>query len=166
MSYLICGEFIFKEVLCLDAQIQFSYTMTELALKEKLSLHLECNIVQPIVYKIVGKKDKILLNGKDLAFLITDSPISDTSDVLIDPYVHESFENPLPTLQRNLDRVDRLLSAILQLEEMSQVIIYFSEGYDDCYPEEKISMERFVERCLQLFHEYDEVPSVKFIIDS
>lgn len=165
MSYLICGKLIFQESLPPGDQIQLSYKVVELALKEQLSLHLECNIVQPIVYEILGQKNQIRFNGTDFAFFITDAPISDTADALISPYEIEPFENPLPTLRKNLNRVNRLLSAVLQLKEIRQVILYLSEGYDDFYREEKISKERFVEHCLQLFNEYGEIPAVKFIID-
>jgi len=161
MSHFLCGRFIFEDGLPRATVVEFSFKVVQEACGHHLAVQLGCNIVQPVVFEILGL-ERASPNNINLPFVITDSPISDTSDDLISPGDFEStLEVGYEILETNLHRVKAFLLSVSEIGAVRAAILCFSEGYDDKYQELDVPLDSFVERCLHVFKEEERVPSLK-----
>ncbi len=164
MSRFLCGEFQFRRPLLEFEQVELAFKLNQLAIENRLGLQLAFNIVQPIVFEILKKKDR-LLTGKEFVFLLTDSPISDTSDETVDPNLLDAIEIK-ETLSANLRRVERFFLSAKETDLLAGVSLYVSLGYDTFYEREEISIGSLAERCVALFNILHGIgiPNTEFII--
>ncbi len=85
MSYFIFGTLFFRAEVTGQEQEECSFKAAEIAVREHFSMQMGVNICQSLVKEILEKQ----CDGdetKCLAFLVTDSPIANTSDGLISPF--------------------------------------------------------------------------------
>ncbi len=161
MSHFLCGKFGFKSHLPVERQEEFSFRLTEAALSNQLALQLGCNIVQEIVFEIL-KMEWATSDAKELPFLVTASPLADSSDGLISP---DTLALPpdlyYAKLGENLQRLIKFLTSINEPGLLSTVTVVFSEGFDDNYEEIVTSADLFVEQCVNAFKKEERVPSLK-----
>lgn len=164
MSHLVCGKFVFDRHLSLEEQVAFSFEVSARALVDNLSIQLSCNIIQDVVFEIL-QLERATLNGVEMAYLITGSPLWDTSDELISPYTAAgSLDDYYVKLTFVLQNIQHLAQYALQAQPVAAIIIFFSEGYDVSYQEISTQLHSFTERCLQAFKEEKQVPCLKVMI--
>src|SRR5271155_4866363 len=164
MSHFLCGELEFRQPLLDNEQVDFAFKLDEWAIKNRLGLQLGFNIVQPVVFDILGKKDRRSTNS-EFVFLLTDSPISNTSDAL----VHPNFIDPMEvknTLNANMQKVQRFLSSAAETGLLAGLSLYVSRGYDTSYAREEISLGFLPERSVSMFNMLHGIgiPSTEFVI--
>lgn len=163
MSSLLCGSFGFARSLDEREQARIGFSIVELAQRERFGVQLGCAVVQPLVFEILGRERTFA--GESLLYLITDSPIWDVSERVIDKFSPEYPEaEPDGTLEERLCRLQRFFVDALKIETIAQVMAVFTVGYSPEYPEETLRADHFVDRMLQLYEGVMEVPSVKLTI--
>jgi hypothetical protein len=157
-------NFNFGRPLLDSEQVDLAFKIQELAIENRLGFQLGCNIVQPVVFEILGKKDR-RLTGKEFVFFITESPISNISDAIVHPNLLDPIEIK-ETLGRNMRRVQRFFSSVAEIESLVGVSLYVSLGYDTSYNREDISLGELAERCVSKFNilRGAGIPSTDFII--
>jgi len=138
---------------------ELAFGLSKAALAQRLHLQLGCNIVQKEVFEIL-KRSEGGLSDLDIAFLLTDSPLSNTSDEIVNPKV-EPLDKPRVIRQR-LRRVAGFLSSVKDFISVSSVSLYISLGSDNSYAEEEIPIGFFANRVTDLYTELFEIPSVCF----
>jgi len=151
MSHFLCGELQFRQPLSDTEQVDLAFTLAELAIKNRLGLQLGFNITQPVIFDILGKKEDRRSTNKECVFLLTDSPISNTSDALVHPNLLDSTEVK-NILSANMRRVERFLSSAAQTGLLAGMSLYVSRGYDTSYAKEEISLGSLAERCVSIFN--------------
>jgi hypothetical protein len=156
MSYFLCGSFVFKTHLSLTERTNFAYKVVEEVCAIRLSIQLSICIVQQIVFEIIGTNSLSELETK-MPFLLTDSPISDVSDELIDL---DDIDGGVEKLKRTLEQLQSFLARIKKTAVVSDVIIYFSEGYDNKYENITSSLDTFTKDCLGVFARSGDVGSL------
>jgi hypothetical protein len=162
MSYFLAGRFQFTHPLTRAERDRAAFLISEGALRNHVAVQLGCNIVQSIVFKILGKE---LAADNELIFLLTDSPISDTSDELID-YLGESREDMIEVVRAHGKRLTEFLTSLRSVESLSRVSLVVSEGYDTAYRSEEADLTRLTNRLVELAAEADWLgfPSVELSI--
>ena len=159
MSYFLCGRIHLTRALSDGDRAELAFSLSNAGLTHRLCLQLDCNIVQSEVVEILQRNDGGL-SDLDFAFLLTDSPLSNTSDEIVNPNV-EPLDKPRAMRER-LRRVAGFLSSAKDLVLVSGVSLYISVGYDNSYAEEEIPIEFFANRVTDLYTEMFEIPSVCF----
>lgn len=94
---------------------------------------------------------------------MTDSPVSDTSEELIEPAL-AVVEQRKSSCEANLARIRRFLVALTHVPHVSAAEIFFTDGGDTSFEEFTVSAERFDEVALAIFLAEPEIPSTKFIV--
>lgn len=163
MSDFLCGKLTFTHKLSIREQAELSFDLVRYALDQRLGLQVGCAIVQPIVFEILGCGRE--LNGIDVPFLITDSPIWDASDEIISKYPSDHLDADAgESLQHRLERVQRFLIASSRVQPVQQITVVLGQGYDDTYEEVTGAAADFVAKIAPRYEDVLEVPSVKFIV--
>jgi hypothetical protein len=163
MSSLLCGTFGFSRSLDEREQGRIGFSIVDLAQRGRFGVQLGCAIVQPLVFEILGRGRPF--SGESLPYLVTDSPIWDVSERVIDRYSPDYPDaEPDGTLAERLSRLQRFFTDALALEAIAQVSAVFTVGYSPAYPEETLRVERFVDRMSQLYEGVAEVPCVKLTL--
>jgi hypothetical protein len=161
MSYFLCGLIHFIRQALENEREELAFVLSKAALEQSLYLQLECNIVQTEVFEILNRKNREL-SDTDFAFLLTDSPLSNTSDEIVNPNV-DPLDKPSVMKQR-LRRVEILLSSMNVLDSISDVSLYISLGYDSSYADEEIPIDFLANRVTDLYTELFHIPSTCFKI--
>jgi hypothetical protein len=156
MSYFLCGSFLFKADLSLVERENFAFEVAAAACANRLSLQLGVCITQPIVFEILGE-NRPSASANKLPFLITDSPIADVSDNLID---FNDVGGGVSSLSRTLGQLQSLFSEIKETEVVASVTVYFSEGFDERYRKVTSLLTEFAATCLEIFTESNETVSL------
>jgi hypothetical protein len=163
MSSLLCGSFELARSLDEREQGRIGFSIVDLAQRERFGVQLGCAVVQPLVFEILGRERTF--SGETLPYLITDSPIWDVSERVIDKFSPDYPEaEPDGTLEERLCRLQRFFAGTLRIETIVKVMAVFTVGFSPEYPEVELCADRFVERMLQLYEGAMEVPSVKLVI--
>jgi len=162
MSYFLTGRFQFTRDLSTHEQIDVAFQLVERAISNRVALQLGCNIAQSIVFEILGKEPTA---GRELLFLLTDSPISDTSDELL-TYWGESQEQIKTKVKSIGTKIRDFLASTRSIDCIARVNFFISEGYDTSYRREEVSLESVVDRLAELAEEYDWLgfPSVEVVV--
>ena len=163
MSSVLCGSFEFSRPLDEREQGGFGFSIVDLAQRERFGVQLGCAVVQPLVFQVLGKVRAF--TGESLPYLITDSPIWDVSERVIDRYSPDyPAAEPDGTLSERLSRLRRFFADALKIECVTQITAVFTAEYSPTYPEETLSADRFLERMEQLYVGVAEAPSVKLTL--
>lgn len=163
MSSLLCGSFGFTRSLEVREQGRIGFSIVDLAQRERFGVQLGCAVVQPLVFEVLGRDRSFI--GESLPYLITDSPIWDVSESVIDKFAPEYPDaEPDGTLVERITRLQRFFSDALKIELIASVTAIFTSGFSPDYAEETLQMDRFVDRMLQLYEGDLDVPSVKLTL--
>ena len=165
MSAFLCGVFRFKRIESRDFQVGFGWRIIRLGVSSNLHFQLGCNIVQDVVFEIL-KIPRPFQDSALLPFLITDSPLTDTSDAVISPSELHSKDDRVRIIRQNFERISSVFAEALTTQELGNIEVILSEGYDTEYPEKRIPITTFVETCISLLEGEWEVPSIRLIIGS
>ena len=157
MSYFLCGSFVLRTDLSLAEREDFAYKVVDESSANRLSIQLGPCIVQRIVFEIIGENISSGLEGK-MPFLITNSPISDVSDELID---FDDIDGGIERLRKTLEQLQSFLTGIKKTANVSEATIYFSEGYDDMYENITSSLTTLTEDCIKIFAASGETVSLR-----
>jgi hypothetical protein len=163
MSYFLAGRFHFTRILSAWEQNQVAFNICRRALDNEIVCQLGCNVVQPIVFEIISTK---MAADDDLVFFLTGSPMSNTSDELLD-YSSKSRSEAIEKIRARAARIKRFLQELNALEVIDYVTLFISEGYDTSYRPELVRLGALTERLLDLAAEYDwqGFPSVVLTIE-
>src|SRR5262249_23320300 len=127
MSSLLCGQLTFSRDLSQREAAELGFSLARVALDERLGLQIGCAVVQPIVLQMVGA-DRAL-EGAKLPFLLTDSPVSDVSERIIDKYAPEyPEEEPDGPLEARLNRVAHFVTKAMAIPEVVRMTLVFADG--------------------------------------
>ncbi len=164
MSSYLFGEFYFRDAPTSSELENLAFSLTAAALHARIHVELAFNIVQRDVFTILKRSDGGI-SSESVAFLLTESPLSNTSDELIAPL------NVMPldlerVIRERLRRVEAFLRSaqLMQFRGLSLYTETWSEGYDAPRREEEISLEFLVDRLLDLYRELHDIPSARFAI--
>ncbi len=164
MSDYLFGEFYFRAVLSTPEQENLAFSLAAAALRARIHVQLAFNIVQRDVFAILKRSDGGL-SSESVAFLLTESPLSNTSDELLGPL------NVMPldmerVIRERLKRVETFLKSarLMDFRGLSLYTETWSEGYDVPRREEDISLEFLVDRLLDLYAELHNIPCARFAI--
>ena len=146
MSFFLCGKFVFRTDQSLTERERFAFEVVGAGCTRRLSVQLDVCITQSIVFEILGE-NRSPSHADKLPFLITDSPISDVSDDLIDFHDIGGAER----LEQTLERLQSLFFEIKKHEVVTEIVVYFSEGYDETYKRITSSLDNFKRDCLEIF---------------
>lgn len=162
MSYFVFGTFKLAKPMDERVLKDIAFAIVECGLSHRLCLQLGHNIVQAgLLFEMFDFKQGSI-PADSLPFLMTDSPISDTSDGLISPY-HVGLGDE-PSLLVNLTRMKRFLVGLAQVHNVAGIDVYFTEGYDHSFEEISVSPDRFDEVALKVFEPAPEIPSTRFVL--
>jgi hypothetical protein len=135
MSYLACGSILLtvssreiKEAVARSASIR--------ALETGMALQLGCNIVQPLVFEVVGRYNE---DTCVVPFLLTASPLDDTSDRLVSPYVLIGEEGDR-TFQRNAKSLELFFSSLLDHKYLQRIDLYVVDSFDESFETRSIQV--------------------------
>lgn len=162
MSYFLAGLFHFGRALSDRERIDTAFELSEKALQNRLALQLAPNLAQPVVFEIL---EKHVAADDELIFLLTASPVSDTSDDIV-TYWNESRDAMVEKIRAHVERVKGFLTSIKTIEALGHVTLFVSEGYDTTYQQERVGLDSLAERFIALAADYDWLgfPSVKLSI--
>src|SRR5262245_41343987 len=129
MSNYLFGELYFRKEVSEAEQQALAFSLTAAALQAGIHVQLAFNIVPKEVLSILGRTDGGL-STKSLAFLLTESPLSNSSDELLEPLNVMPLEMERVIRQR-LGRVETFLrsSQLLGFTKVSLYTETWSEGY-------------------------------------
>lgn len=125
MSYFVCGLISLAGA---DSEVREAEArrISCEALKTGMSVQLGANIVQPLVLKIVGWS-----GGPDtIPFLITASPLSDTSDELVSPYVLVGAPGTAK-FRQNAKHIACFFDAVFAEAHVQRVDLYVVDDFDE-----------------------------------
>jgi len=162
MSYVIFGTFNLRATGDEGATKEAAFQLVERALAQRLHIQLGSNIAHagPLL-EMLGFSSTPLPPDR-LLFLLTDSPISDTSDELISPYCAGIEDEP--SLQVNLFRIQRFLRSVRDVKDITSIDLYFTEGFDVRFERKALRVDEFYEATLQAFGPAPEIPSTHFAV--
>ncbi len=149
MSFFLCGNFILRDDFSQSKRNELAFQILDLGRSHKLSIQLGVCIVQDIVFEIIGETRGLIPETK-LPFLITDSPLSDVSDILID---YADPDNGPARLRSTLTKLHGLFDDLKLTTEVSKMLVFFTEGFDTDYKIISSSLETFEADCLKEFVE-------------
>jgi len=126
----------------------------------KINLLFQHNIHQRDVVEMLD--EQIGKSDVDLFFMLTSSPIHDTSEELISPPYFG--EQNLESVKRNLIRIAELINDIMHNNAVLSVVLCFTLGYDIAFQTRDIRVDQLVDVMRNdIIKEYD-IPSIKFNI--
>ncbi len=162
MSYFLAGLFHFSRALSYRERIDTAFKLSEKALQKRLALQLAPNVAQPVVFEILEKR---VCADDELIFLLTASPISDTSDDIV-AYWGESHDEMAEKIRGHVETIKGFLTSIKTIERLGHVTLFVSEGYDTDYQQERVTLASLAERFIALAADYDWLgfPSVRLSI--
>ena len=160
MSDFLCGEIVLGDTISPD-DAELWFAIAEAAIANRLNIQFGVNIIQKEVFDILGG----FSDDNRMPFLITESPVSDVSDGLIDPdpYVHGGDGARMITLAA-LAKVAVLIRTCLGHDEVQAVEVVFSEGVDSDYDVVQATPETFVDVCYERFVCAGGVPSLRVVV--
>jgi len=160
MSYFLCGEFVLNQKVSTDTA-SLAFDLVSYAASRKLGLQLGPCIIQPVVFEIIGN-NRTERNDNFLPFLITESPISDVSDDLLDM---DDLGAGTERINNTLERLRSFLESVGQTGNVSMAKVFFSEGYDDRYVRIEATPKTFVDQCMKLFSTPEGLVSLQVDVD-
>jgi hypothetical protein len=154
MSYLCFGRIDFAS----RCSPEISWSLVKKGLDEGLFVALWPNIVQTPVLEMLEASG--WRRGNTCAFLLTGSPVEDTSDSLISP-----FELATERILANFGRIERWLQRVEEACRPRAIALFMTEGFDDHFREISASTDNIASTLGGLLREQDELPSVQLRIE-
>ena len=143
MSYFLFGEFVFGRRLNHDELADFAFVAVSLATSRRLGLQMGHAVVQHIIFEMLGTRRDSEFSSA-LPYLITDSPTSDNSDLLVSPValVAEHGEY-LAQIRKNLITIGEFLTDAARAEALASLKVFVSDGFNDAFDELNTSFDEF-----------------------
>ncbi len=118
---------------------------------------LSYNIKQDNVAEMLLKFG--ITNTTATPFLITASPMEDTSDTLISPY-----NNAPAVIFDNFRRIEGWISRVLRQPGVEAILLFLTEGYDTEFEEIQIRSGELASVVISKIKEYEDIPSLKLSV--
>lgn len=164
MSHFVVGVMNFRELPDEEGEKLLASRVVECALAECLYVLIDPNIGQSIVFEILGCDPKETSTA-GFRYLLTDSPISNTSDDLVSPWsVDVTGWGERSPFRENLERMGRFFLAVSELGQFRDIVIYCSEGFDTSYEEIRANVNQFAEVAFPFFRKAEAIVSSKFLL--
>lgn len=161
MSILVCGEISFGTARS-DAWLDdYARQLVQSACRDKMHVMLGCNISQPIVFDMLCRKDSPL-DGRNLPFLLSGSPLDNTSESVIEAYVLDKIQSIAQTRQ-NLERIERFLHESW-CAEVQDLTLIMADASADSFIDATTTISGFVETAISHFADYQRLPDVRIFI--
>ena len=135
MSYFVCGS-IFLLDGSLEEREVFARRASMQALQQDMALQLGCNVVQSFVLRTVGTLQTGLTS---IPYLLTKSPLRDTSDELVSPYALVGA-NGEHEFRRNANALTGFFKALLNEKLVQRVELFVVDSFDNSVPIKSISI--------------------------
>ncbi len=156
MSYFAFGIIKYKKDYCKETLDNFAWEIFRRGIDNSLFLFLSPNIPQKIINEMLDKQ--YYENNSNLRFLVTASPISDTTDALISPpYFGES---DLSSVYKNIFLIDKWIKEILKYDDVVKVELFLTEGYDENFKKVRTSISEMDSDIEKEINEYGDIPSI------
>ncbi|MBR0684520.1 hypothetical protein JQ594_01220 [Bradyrhizobium manausense] len=164
MSHFLCGEIVFRET-GEPGYSEALFLMIEASAKLRLCVQFGVNVIQKIVFDILGSKpNRIELDR--LPFFVVGSPIANTSDEIFYPPTEQFSPNERASyLTSKIDDLIAWVRIVSEAENTIGMTIYFSEGYDTNYKHESCTLEEFPRTMYRTLLPPADVPSTKISIE-
>lgn len=162
------GAIEFKERLEFDRLAILSMGFARLAMEEGLVLHLgpfAFLAQQGMIRALHLELDDAY--GQSFPFLLTESPIRNTSDDLVVPNEVFADEKEWETaLLKNMLRIQRLIGSLMAFEEVLEITLLFSEGFADEseYKEIATAVVHLAETVVKHSPNIRDVPPLRFVL--
>jgi hypothetical protein len=164
MSVYLFGEFYFKTPLSQGEQVDLAFALTEAALRAHIHVQLGINIVYRDAFEVLERKDWGV-SKESVAFMLTESRVSNTSDELIEPIGIMPLEMER-VLRGRLRQVETFLKSTraMPIKGLSLYTDSWSEGVGVPRRREDIEHEFLVGRLMDLYSEFYVIPCARFDI--
>lgn len=129
MSYFVCGSIWIPDIHSVDTP-PFAARVSVRALQCGMSLLLDCNIMQPLVKDMLAAKQD---ETQRIPYLLTDSPLNNTSDELISPTVLVGPEGDR-AFRRNASILSGFFRSLLDEQLVQRVDLYVIDSFDSSIP--------------------------------
>jgi hypothetical protein len=156
MSYFLFGvvRFVDKADEELD---EFSWQIVGAGSDLRVFVLVGPNVMQPPVRDILRERD--LLGADCLAFMVTGSPLRDTSHELISPCREDGGD--LIDIRESLGRVGTWLERLSRFQGVLGIQLFTSEGYDTNFAECESSPAGIVDEIMRRLEGEGDVPSLR-----
>jgi hypothetical protein len=141
MSHFIFGTFNFAAPMSQSEQSGIGFKLAAEALSKRLYLRLHENAALNLIFEMLALTPGTIPHDR-MIFIVTASPIRDTSDELISPYVI-GLEGSDTSLGVSLLRIRQFLTAACKIEEIESITVWMSEGFDIEFQEFVVSPDAF-----------------------
>jgi hypothetical protein len=122
-----------------------------------LHIILSCNICQRVLPEMLEAAGEPSAGA--IPFLMTSSPVRDTSDLLISPYNFPG--RGIDGVVENLRTMSKWLEAVLGLGAITTVEVWMTEGFDVKFEEWHVCCDEFVRTVAARLAEEGNVPSMR-----
>ena len=126
----------------------FFARLFQMGIERHCFFHLAGNITQHIVFEILGR-DRIAPLAGNVPFLVTDSPLSVSSEDIICPdpsgYSADEYRD---FVEASLASFGEILGWALGSGELKAILIAMSEGWSPSYAEFSCTADRFADTCM------------------
>ncbi|MEW6562427.1 MAG: hypothetical protein AB1400_04265 [Pseudomonadota bacterium] len=150
MSYLVCGSITLVEASPQERE-RVARRASSQALQVGMALQLGCNIVQPLVSEIVARSD----NPSALPFLVTASPLGDTSDDLVSPYALVGPEGEA-RFRQHAKAMTTFFRSLADEDHVQRVDLYVVDGFDISIPTKSILITALEEELLSAWRNREQ----------
>ena len=138
-----------------NLDLDMAWQLVKTGIRNNLFLFIGPSIYQENVNEMILKQ----AGFKGISFLITGSPLENTSDSLISPYQHPGTWHD--SLSDCVSRLSNWASEVLRLNGVVGITLGMTEGYDTNFEELSLTLEDFQAELIKRFKEYGDVPSLK-----
>lgn len=161
MSYFIFGSIKYQNGLSENEISDLSWKIIKESLKNRLFILLGFNVKVEIVKSMLKEQDPEI--DKSLRFLITESPIEDTSDSLLSPF--DPKTSFLDLLNQKFLLLETFLKDILEIQNILSIRVYITEGHDNNFIKKEVEIKNFA--ALLLIETKDsiyDIPSISILL--
>lgn len=135
MSTIVCGFLRFADATDDESQALFSWRLLAVGTSQRVFVSLGCCIPQLGVFDLLSLRTRAL-QPRQLAFLLTASPVHDTSEELIWPM--EATEGFHERVHGSIDRISSVVAWALADEVCADVTLVLTESGNVPHEERRI----------------------------
>lgn len=157
MSVLVCGEISLSAPQSSEWLDQYARELMRIAQRQNFYLMLDCNISQPCVFEMLSHF-AAANNGRHLPFLITGSPLSNTSEEVVNMFSLGGMDSASQT-RKCLDLLETFLKEAW-IPDVRSMVIIIADGSAVSFQEVTASLSNFVDVTLSHFADFRNVPNL------
>ena len=156
MSYFVFGSIAFGENRDDEKLDDKAWRIVRRGIKNNIFVLVTPNIPQKIVHEMIDEQEADVKS--DIRFLITASPMCDTTHSLISPpYLGEEG---LKIVYKNLALISKWVNEMFKYDGVARMSLYLTEGYDDSFKKSKIKAKDLYAALHNEVDEYGDIPSL------